>query len=165
VEKPSDYTMIHAGPSGGYRIDCPACHASQAGNIREWPPHFAHPFGFVCACSHFFQVFVNVRSHYRKPCQLWGEYRLKQQGRQIEGLCTVLDISQAGARVEANHLTNIELGGLLQLVVSLDDASHSRALLSGKIRWIMTRHKRVMMGIRFENLDAHSQQKLGFYVL
>jgi PilZ domain len=165
LKNSSDYLMTHAGPSGGYRIDCPACNASQTGNIREWPPHFAQPFGFVCACGHFFHVFVNVRSHHRKPCQLWGEYRLMQQGRQIEGVCTVLDISQAGARVEANHLTNIEIGGLLRLVVALDDASHSRTLLSGKIRWVTTQPKGVMMGIRFENLDAHSQQKLGFYVL
>jgi PilZ domain len=157
--------MIHAGPSGGYRIDCPACNASQTGNIREWPPHFAQPFGFVCSCSHFFHVLVNARSHHRKPCHLSGEYRLMQQERQIEGMCTVLDISQAGARVEANYLTDIEIGGLLQLVVALDNASHSRTLLSGRIRWVMMHHKRAMMGIRFENLDAHSRQKLGFYLL
>jgi hypothetical protein len=165
LKQPSDYLKVHAGPSGGYRIDCPACHASQPGNIRDLPPRFAHPFGFVCACGHFFHVFVNARSHHRKPCQLRGEYRLTQQGRQIEGLCTVLDISKAGARVEANHLTNIEVGALLQLIVTLDDASHSRILLSGRIRWVTTQPKRVMMGIQFEHLEPHSQQTLGFYVL
>jgi hypothetical protein len=88
-----------------------------------------------------------------------------QYGRQIEGVCTLLDISQAGARVEAKHLTNIEMGTFLQLIVTLDDASHSRILLSGRIRWVDMQPKRVMMGIRFEDLDGHSMQKLGFYVL
>ena len=88
-----------------------------------------------------------------------------QHGRQIEGLCTLLDISQAGARVEANHLTNIEMGALLRLVVTLDDASHTRILLSGRIRWVNTQPKRVTMGIQFECLEPHSQQTLGFYLL
>jgi hypothetical protein len=156
-------TLIHAAPSGGYRIHCPRCHASQAGNIREWPPHFAQPFGFVCGCTHFFHVFV--RSHRRKPCHLTGEYKLMQHGRQIEGLCTLLDISKAGTQVEANYLTNIEIGALLRLIVTLDDTSHSRILLSGRIRWVTTQPKRATMGIQFEHLEPHSQQTLGFYLL
>jgi len=165
VTQSSDFLRIHSGPSGSYRIDCPACHASQAGNIREWPPHFAQPFGFVCGCGHFFHVVVNVRSHHRKPCHLSGEYKLMQHGRQIEGLCTLLDISQAGTRVEANHLTNIEMGALLRLIVTLDDASHSRILLSGRICWVTTQPKTVIMGIQFECLEHHSMQTLGFYLL
>ena len=161
----SDYLMIHAGPSGGYRIDCPACKAAQPGCLRELPPHGARPFDFVCPCGHSFKVFINVRSRHRKPCRLSAEYNLTQHGRQIEGLCTLLDISQAGTRVEANHLTNIEMGALLRLIVTLDDASHSRILLSGRIRSVTTQPKQVILGIQFEHLEPHSQQMLGFYLL
>jgi hypothetical protein len=86
-------------------------------------------------------------------------------GRQIEGLCTLLDISQAGARVEANHLTNIEMGALLRLIVTFDDAPHSRILLAGRIRWAKAQPKRATIGIQFENLEPHSRQTLGFYLL
>ena len=161
----SDYLMIHAGPKGGYRIDCPACKSARTGCIRELPPLFAHPFNFVCACGHSFKVFINVRSQRRKSCHLSGEYKVMQHGRQIEGLCTLLDISQAGTRVEANHLTNIETGTLLQILVTLDDASRSHILLSGRIRWVRTQPKRATMGIQFEHLEPHSRQKLGFYLL
>jgi hypothetical protein len=165
LEHPSGYLMIHAAPSGDYRIECPACKASQAGNIREWRSDFAQPFGFVCRCSHFFYVLVNVRSHRRKPCHLTGEYKLMQYGRQIDGVCTVLDMSPTGMRVQANYLTDLEIGALLQFIVTLDDASHSRILLSGSIRWVATQPKRATMGIQFEQLEPHSQQALGFYLL
>lgn len=161
----SDSLIVHAAPSGNYRIDCPACKATQAGNIKEWPPQFPNPFSAVCACRHSFQVLVNIRSHHRKPGRLLGEYRLMQRGRPIEGLCTVLDITQMGMRMEANHLTNVLIGDLIHLVVTFNDAAHSRVPLSGSIRWVRMQHKRVMMGIRFENLPPHSQQMLGFYVL
>ena len=161
----SDYLTIHAGPKGGYRIDCPACKAARAGCVMELPPHIDHPFDFVCACGHSFKVFVNIRSHRRKIVRLSGEYTLTQHGRQIEGLCTILDISLGGTRVEANHLSNIEMGSSLRLIVTLDDASHSRILLSGKIRWVTTHVKRATMGIQFEPLVASAQQTLGFYLL
>jgi hypothetical protein len=86
-------------------------------------------------------------------------------GRQIQGLCTVLDISQTGARVEANHLTDIERGALLRLIVALDDASCSRISLPGRILWDTTQPKRVTMGMQFESLELYSQQMLGFYLL
>jgi hypothetical protein len=88
-----------------------------------------------------------------------------QHGRRIEGLCTVLDLSQAGARVEANHLTDIEKGALLRLIVTLDDASCSRISLPGRILWVTTQPKLVTMGMQFESLELHSQQRLGFYLL
>jgi hypothetical protein len=141
------------------------CHAARAGCIRELPPHFAHPFDFVCACGHSFKVFINVRSQRRKPCRLSGEYKLFQHGRQIEGLCTLSDISSAGMRVEANHLTDVEMGASLRLVVTLDDASRSRILLTGRIRWVTTKPKGVTMGVQFEHLEPYSQQMLGFYLL
>ena len=165
LQQSSDCLVIHAAPSGGYLIICPVCNTSQAGHIREWPPHFAQPFRFVCECGHFFEVLVNTRSNRRKPCRLMGEYKMTQCGRQIEGLCTFLDVSQTGTRVEANHLTNVEIGALLQLIVTLNDTSRSRILLSGKICWVTTQPKRATMGIRFEHLEPHSQQTLGFYLL
>ena len=161
----SDCLMIHAGPRGGYRIDCPACKSARPGCISELPPDFSRPFDFVCACGHSFKVFINIRSHRRKPCRLSGEYTLMHHGRQIDGLCTLLDLSQAGARVEANHLTNIEIGTLLRLIVTLDDASHSRILISGRIRSVVAQLKQVTMGIQFEPLELHSQKMLGFYLL
>jgi hypothetical protein len=165
LQPASDCVMVHAAPTGAYRMVCPACDTSHAGHTREWPPDFVQPFCFVCECGHFFHILVNTRLHRRKPCHLTGEYTLMQYGRQIKGLCTLLDISQGGTRVEANYLTNIEMGALFQLVVILDDASHSRILLSGRICWITTQPKRATMGIQFEHLEAHSQQTLGFYLL
>ena len=79
--------------------------------------------------------------------------------------CTVLGITQMGMRVEANHLTIVLSGDLIHLVVTWDDAAHSRAPLSGSIRWVRMQHKRVMMGIGFEKLPPQSPQMLGFYVL
>jgi hypothetical protein len=160
-----DYLVFHAAPSGGYRIDCPGCNTPQAGHIREWPPEFAQPFDFVCECGHVFHVLVNTRSYRRKPCQVTGEYQLTQYGRQTEGLCTLADVSQAGARVEANHLSNIEIGTSLRIIVTFNDTPHSRILLSGKIRWVATQPKRATMGIQFDHLEPHSQQTLGFYLL
>ena len=157
--------MIHAAPSGDYRIECPACNALHAANTNEWAPDFAQPFGFLCGCSHFFYILVNVRSHRRKGCHLTGEYELIQDGREIEGLCTLLDISPTGARVQANYLTHADIGALMRLIVTLDDAAHSRIQLSGKIRWVKTQPKQTTMGIQFEQLEPHSQQTLGFYLL
>jgi hypothetical protein len=165
LQQSSEYLLIHAASTGGYRIDCPRCKTSQAGHIREWPPNFAQPFDFVCECGHSFHVLVNTRSYRRKTCHVTGEYKLTQSGRQIEGLCTFADVSQAGARVEANHLSNIEIGSLLRLIVTFDDTSRSPILLSGKIRWVTTQSKRATMGIQFERLEPHSQQTLGFYLL
>jgi hypothetical protein len=165
LQHSSDYLMIHAAPSGDYRIECPSCNASHAANTNEWTPDFAQPFGFVCGCSHFFHVLVNVRSHRRKSCHLTAEYKLMQHGRQIEGVCTLLDISPTGTRVQANYLTNIDIGALLDLIVTFDDASRSRIPLSGRIRWVKTQSKQTTMGIQFENLEAHSKQTLGFYLL
>ncbi len=165
MQQPSDHLVIHAAPSGAYRIDCPGCNTSQAGHIREWPLHFAQPFDFVCECGHFFHVLVNTRSNRRKPCHVTGEYKFTQSGRQIEGVCTFVDVSQTGTRVEANYLTNVEIGTLLRLTVTFDDASHSRILLSGKICWVTTQPKRATMGIKFEHLEPHAQQTLGFYLL
>ena len=157
--------MIHAAPSGEYRIECPGCHASHPGNIREWVPDFAQPFGFVCGCSRSFHVLVNVRSRSRKSCHLPAEYKLMQGGRQVEGQGTLLDISLTGTRMQANYLTNIEIGALLQLTVTLDDATHSRIPLSGRISWVRRQPKQATLGIQFERLEPHSQQTLGFYLL
>ena len=65
----------------------------------------------------------------------------------------------------ANYLTNIEVGTLLSLTVTFDDASHSCILLSGKICWVKTQPKQSTMGIKFEHLEPHSRQILGFYLL
>lgn len=86
-----------------------------------------------------------------------------QCGRQIEGVCTLLDLSKTGTRVVANYLTNSEVGTLLRLTVTFDDAS--RILLSGKICWVETQPKGSTIGIQFENLELYSQQMLGFYLL
>ncbi len=165
MQQPSDYLLIHAAPKGSYRIVCPGCNTSQAGHTREWPPLLTQPFDFACDCGHLFQVLVNTRSHRRKPCHLTGEYRLVQYGRQIEGVCTVLDVSQAGMQVAANHLSNIEIGTLLLLTVTLGEVPQSRTTLSGKICWVATQPKPATMGIKFEDLEPHSQQTLGFYLL
>jgi PilZ domain len=157
--------MIHAAPTGGYRINCPGCNTPQAGHIREWPPDFAQPFSFVCECGHVFHVLVNTRSNRRRPCQITGEYQLTQYGRQIEGLCTFVDVSKTGMRIKANHLSNIEIGTSLRIMVTFNDTPHSRIQLSGKIRWVTTQPKRATMGIQFDYLEPHSQQILGFYLL
>jgi hypothetical protein len=161
----SVYLMVHATPSGNYRIDCPACKATQAGNTKELASHLGRPFRLTCVCGHSFHVLVNVRSHRRKPCRLVGEYKLMQQGRPIEGPCTILDISQAGLRLEANHLPSVPTKGTIQLVVTLDDAARSSILLTGRILWVAADQTRGFMGIRLEDLDPHPKQMLGFYVL
>jgi PilZ domain len=165
LQQLSDILVTHATPTGDYRIVCPGCNLSQPGNINEWPPEFVQPFDFVCACSRLFHVLVNVRSNHRKSCRLTGEYKLMQHGRQIEGVCSFLDVSKAGARVEASHLTNVEIGAVVRLMVTFADTSRSPILLSGKIRWVTTQPKRATMGIQFEHLEPHSQQTLGFYLL
>jgi hypothetical protein len=157
--------MVHAAPNGGYQINCPGCNTAQAGHIREWPPHFDQPFDFVCECGHFFHVLVNTRSNRRKPCHVTGEYKLTQYGRQIEGICTFVDVSQTGTQVEANHLTDIEIGASCVLAVTLNGNSDSPILLSGRVRWSKTQSKRATLGIQFEHLEPHSQQTLGFYLL
>ena len=67
--------------------------------------------------------------------------------------------------MEANHLTNVEVGTPLRLTVTFDDPSHSRVMLSGKICWVTTQPKRATLGVRFEQLDPHAKQILGFYLL
>ena len=157
--------LVHATPSGNYRIDCPVCKAMQAGNTNELPASLGHFFPLTCVCGHSFQVLVNVRSHRRKPCRLVAEYKLMQQGRPIEGVGTVLDISQAGLRLEANHLPKVPIKAIIQLVVRLDDDARSKIMLTGRVLWVKAENTRGSMGIRLEELDPHPKQMLGFYVL
>jgi PilZ domain-containing protein len=160
-----DSVVVHLTPTKAYRILCPQCAHSTNGTLQALAPNFSNPFVFHCRCGNSFKILLNVRAAHRKACKLPAEYSLSLNGREVNGVCTVLELSKTGMRLEANYLGAVQLGQAIRFIIMLDDSSSTRIPVSGSIQWVRLLKPRVVMGVRFTHLDPHPQQMLGFYLL
>jgi hypothetical protein len=130
-----DSVVVHLTPTKAYRILCPQCEQCTNGTLQALSADFCNPFIFQCPCGHSFKVLLNLRAARRKPCKLSAEYRLHLQGREVNGVCTVLELSKTGIRLEANYLGTVQSRQPIHVIVVLDDSSHTRLPVSGTIQW------------------------------
>jgi hypothetical protein len=160
----SDYLVVQLTPTKIYRITCSECHQETEGSAQDLPVDFCNPSVFKCRCGHSFKVLLDFRAVYRKPCMLQARYTMVMAGRPVEGFCTVLELSRAGIRLETTTLPLIQEGQSVQILMMLDDSSHTKLSVSGVIQWHKFRKNQVLLGVHFGHLDPHQQQILGMYL-
>jgi hypothetical protein len=157
--------VVHLAPAKTYVINCPECHRITDGSAQNLPADFCNPFVFECSCGHSEKVLLNFRKTHRKPCRLSGEYCFVLDNMEVKGVCTILDLSKRGIRFEAKYLDKLQAGLSLRVIITLDDMSHTRLLVPGVIRWFKVFKKRAVVAVEFDQLSAHQQSVLGFYLL
>ncbi|MEJ5349243.1 MAG: PilZ domain-containing protein [Desulfosoma sp.] len=115
-----------------------------------------------CLCGHTFKVSFEVRQAYRKPTYLFGEYRKKtKESSSPFRQMIVLDISQHGCRFQTPLPHDLQVGDLVHLEISLNDARKSLIKVTGEVRRIEGKS----VGVSFVDFDSGSQKALSFFLL
>jgi hypothetical protein len=113
-----------------------------------------------CACENIFNVFLEVRSCYRKKTDIKGVYIKK--GERKEEIIFIEDISQKGVRLRTKYRHNIQVGDVLNIRCSLDNERHAEISKHVLVKYI----KDCLIGTQFCASDMYSYKKeIGSYLM
>jgi hypothetical protein len=114
-----------------------------------------------CTCDHVFDVFLEVRSFYRKATHLDGLCVQIGDRKEKENLI-IEDISQDGIKIRTRYKHDIKIGDVLTIIFVLDDTKHSAICKHVVVRYTDDR----LIGTQFCASDAYAYKKeIGSYLM
>ncbi|MBF0342724.1 MAG: PilZ domain-containing protein [Nitrospirae bacterium] len=162
--------IVNVYPACIMQVRCPAC--GFEGRVkREYPPD--DDFRIICPkCNETFLVKINKRDFYRANIKRPVSYSNKdiKDPFAVEAKSgVIIDISRTGLRIEGSmrdFSKNYEkIGEILTLLFSL---SPSKSIIKAQgeiVRVIQANDYKFTMGIRFKNLDVHTDQLIGTFLM
>jgi len=148
--------LVYLDAHGQGTTTCPKC--ADKGIISGTTYRDLHTtLTATCLCGYRFLVLLNTRQYYRKSVSLIGTYTppSKSATRRI----TVTDLSLSGVRFHTLLPHALNVGDVIELDFSLDDAKHTRLHQWAVVRWVESQE----VGAEFCNFQTY-EKELGFYL-
>jgi hypothetical protein len=156
---------VHLSQQKTFLVLCPHCNQSKIFNLTDLPPNSPNPFNYECHCGVPSNVLLNYRGSYRKRVNLAGMFTVPSESKQIERICTILDLSATGMHIVTDYFKTIPEGQLIQATIIFDDKWHTRLELPCVVLRINLEDARSRLSLEFVNLNPHQQQVLGSYLM
>ncbi len=149
-----------------YVIHCPKCNQAQAFRIADIPPDRPNPFPYHCACGTTSMVhLVGFRASERKRVNLEGSFVRVADSRNIQMICTILDISVKGLRLTTTEpVKNLSRAEILKISLVLDDRRRTHLDIFAKIRRVTPAKAHLTIAVEFLPLDHRHRAALESYL-
>jgi c-di-GMP-binding flagellar brake protein YcgR len=92
-------------------------------------------------------------------------FTVPSESKQIERICTILDLSATGMHIVTDYFKTIPEGQFIQATIIFDDKWHTRLELPCVVLRINLEDARSRLSLEFVNLNPHQQQVLGSYLM
>lgn len=146
-------------------VTCPNCKNQRLLRLSDFPPDSPNPLTYACACGAPLKILLNYRKSLRKHVTLIGTFTVPSEPKKIERICEILDLSDQGMRIATDFFKTIAQGQLITVRIILDDPRRSKLDLPSIVRNVKQDHRRLLLGVQFENLNETQKQALGFYMM